>query len=262
MKRSIARGGAAFASALLLSTWLPAPTLGSAANPQAHSYPDSPGLPAPTYVAGDTWVFNRTHENGKAFSQERVMLRVERVGADDMLLGIKPDGSPADFEDHRVGLDWSESRVVDGKPMITERVFSFPLKVGETWQEDYVDPRRQGMQTFAHIQKTYKVVGWEDVTVPAGTFHALKIEANGLLTATVSIPATAVSAAAGSAGGATSVARVERARSGVLTQPTYRALYYVPEIKTYVKIVYEQYDSENVRVKRDTGELAWFKPGS
>jgi hypothetical protein len=260
MKSSTTAVGATLALTIFPSIGLPGVTQGRAAPPVPAA--ESAGLPAPTFVVGDTWIFNRTHENGKAFSQERVMLRVERVGPDDMLVGIKQDGSPADFEDHRIGLDWSESRVVDGKLMVTERVFSFPLKVGQTWQEDYVDPRRQGMQTFAHIQKTYKVVGWEDVTVPAGVFHALKIEASGMLTSTMSFPANAVSAAAGAAGGATSIAHVERARSGVLTQPTYRALYYVPEIKNFVKIIYEQYDSENVRVKRDVGELASFKRGS
>ena len=178
-----------------------------------------------------------------------------------MLVGLKLDGSPAEFEDRLMGLDLSERRVVDGQSATTQRDFSFPLKIGATWEEDFVDPRRQGAQTSAHVQRTYRVVGWEDVTVPAGTFHALKIEANGKLTAQISLPATAVSAAAASPLAGTSISHTERARSGVVTQPTYRVIYYAPEIKSYVKAISEQYDSENVRTKRDVSVLASFKPG-
>lgn len=39
---------------------------------------------------------------------------------------------------------------------------------------------------------TYRVVGWEQVTLPAGTFRALKIEAEGTWTATLAPANTAV----------------------------------------------------------------------
>jgi hypothetical protein len=220
-------------------------------------------VPAPTFQVGDTWVYDRTHLAGKGHvSRERVVERVDRVDSDEMLMGLEVNGASGDFEDHRMGLDLSQRAVVDGQEITTERLFVFPLKIGTTWQEDFVDPRRQGVQTSAHVQKTYRVTGWEDVVTPAGTFHALKIEARGRLTAQVTLPAVASSAATSSAGGGTSVSHARRARSGTVVQPTYRVLYYVPAIKTYVKILYEQYDDQNVLTKRDTGELVSFKPGA
>jgi len=217
---------------------------------------------APQFQPGDTWTYDRTHEAGKThFSQERAIETIERVGSDNLLLGVKLDGSPNDFDDHLVGLDLSERRTVNGESTVTERLLSFPMKIGSTWQEDFVDPRQQGAQTSARVQKTYKVIGWEDVTVPAGTFHALKIEANGKLIAQVSLPATAISSAMATTSGATSISHAERARSGTITNASYRVLYYAPEIKSYVKSVYEQYDTENVRTKRDISVLVSFKPG-
>ena len=131
--------------------------------------PDAPSLPAPTYVPGDTWIYDRTHDVAKkSFTQERVVQTIQRVNSDSLLLGLKLDGSPSDFEDHLAALDLSERRIVNGQPTAGGRMLSFPMKVGSTWEEGYVDPHQQGLQTSAHVQKTYKVIRWEDVTVPAG----------------------------------------------------------------------------------------------
>lgn len=227
----------------------------------AHS-PDPASVSTPVFHVGDAWVFDRSHEKGKTgFTQERVLEQVERVGPDTMLLGVKLDGAPGAFEDHMVGLDLSQRRIVDGESKVSDRFFSFPMKVGSTWQEDYVDPRRQGMQTSVHVTRTYKVVGWEDVVVPAGAFRAMKIEADGKLVANVYVPATAVSAASASPSGATTVAHAQKAQSGVVTHTTYRLIYYAPEIKFFVKTVNEQYDGESVRTERDTDVLVSYKPG-
>ena len=218
-------------------------------------------LPAPTFVPGDTWVLDRSIETGKdGFSHVRIVGRIERVGSDSLVMGVKLDGAPGDFEDHLMGLDLSDRRMLDGQSVATSRPLAFPLKVGETWQEDFVDPRHQGTQTSAHITRTCKVVGWEDVVVPAGTFHALKIESNGQLTAQLSIPATAVSASAASPSEGTSISHAQQARSETVTGINYRAVYYVPSIKSWVKMVTEQYNGENVRKKRETSVLVSYTP--
>ena len=228
--------------------------------PQAALAQDAGPIAAPEYKPGDTWVYDRTHESkGKSFRQERVDQVIERVGEDTVVLGVKLDGAPGDFEDHMVGLDLSEPKIFDGRTVITERLVSFPLKIGGTWEEDYVDPRQQGIQSSAHVRRIYKVVGWEDVTVPAGTFHALKVEANGTLVAQVYLPASAVSGAVAAPTGGTIVAHTEKARSGTATETTYRVIYYVPGIKRCVKFVDEKYNAEGVRVDRDTSVLASFK---
>lgn len=50
--------------------------------------------------------------------------------------------------------------------------FSFPLWEGKKWQGSYTGQGRRGMPWFT---KWVEVERWESVTVPAGTFEALKI---------------------------------------------------------------------------------------
>ena len=220
---------------------------------------DSPVAP-PAFKAGDTWVFDQTDEHGQTgFQQRRVDLAIERLDDETMMLGIKLDGAPTAFEDHLVGTDWSQRRVVDGQETTTTRPFSFPMAVGQTWTIDYVDTTRRGPQTSDHVHRTYKVVGWEDVTVPAGTFHALKVEARGVDKGTIEVAASAASAAVAGSGGATTMSHTQRGGAGTLTRATYAEFYYVPALKNYAKSIEEQYDTDNVRVSRETRLLVSFK---
>jgi hypothetical protein len=136
------------------------------------------------------------------------------------------------------------------------------MKVGDSWTADWNDPRHQGNQTSAHFHKTYKVVGWEDVTVPAGTFHALKIEENGIGDGQITTPAMAGSGVVGAPGTATTVTHVQASRRGVVHITTYAAIYYAPEVKHAVKSTEEQYNTSNVMIGRQTEELVSYKAGS
>jgi hypothetical protein len=215
---------------------------------------------APTVKAGDTWVFNRVFEQGTTgFNQERRNVSVERVDSDSMLVGMKLDGSPRAPEELKVGLDWAQKRTVDGAEIVTGQAFSFPMTVGKTWTVDYTDPTQRGRQSNTHVKRTYKVLGWEDVTVPAGTFHALKIEDRGTLDARISIPAVAAGAVTANAGGGTTITHVQRAASGDIHETLYGLVYYVPDVKYFVKTLDEHYSTDNVRVSRETEELVSFK---
>jgi hypothetical protein len=232
------------------------------AAPAAALAADPASVSAPTLQPGDSWVYDRTHEQGaNGFARQRIDLVIERVATDTLVVGIKTDGAPGAFEDHISGPDWSQRRIVDGQETVTGRPFSFPLTIGSSWTADYVDPRQHGLQTFAHFHTTYKVIGWEDVQVPAGTFHALKIEATGTVEGQMAAAAAGASASMATASGATSVSRVERAPSRAVQAITYSAFYYAPEIKYYVKSVNEQYNSDNVLTRRDTDTLVSFTAG-
>jgi len=229
----------------------------------AAAFSDVPApVPAPALQAGDTWVFDRSHEEGaNSFTQGRWDFTVERPGSDMMVVGLKRDGAPTGYQDHMVGADWSQRRIVDGVETVTGRPFRFPLKVGDTWSADYTDPRQHGFQTSAQFHTTYKVVGWEDVTVPAGTFRALKVEANGTADGKIDVPASAVSGTLASTTSGTTMSHVQAAQSRVVHHITYGAFYYVPSIKYYVKRLEEQYNGENVRTTRDIDVLVSFKSG-
>lgn len=214
---------------------------------------NSQSIAVPAFAAGDSWVYDRRFERGtNGFLDRRVALRIERVDADHMLVGIKEDGAPGNFQDHMTGLDWSISRIIAGKQTIVARPFPFPLAVGKSWTVDYTDPQPHGRQQSIRSHVTYHVVGWEDVTVSAGTFHALKIETSGETESRLSGGAsqTIVASPAGAAVSST-------AGSGPTTvdQTSHNLLYYAPEAGYFVKTVREDYDANNVLIERETEEL-------
>ncbi len=231
--------------------WMVAPVAALAAEPAS--------VEAPAYRVGDTWVIQESTQMGaNGFTQQRVMNVIDRVSSDEMLLGVKPDGSPRALEDHRVGLDLSQKLLVNGSEAVTTRPLSFPLALGRTWTADWTDPRVQGQQISAHFHKNYKVVGWEDVTVPAGTFHALKIEGKGYADGEIALPAQATQAAAAGGGGSTIVSHTQSARKIAVHQTLLETIYYAPEAKFYVKMIEEQYNASDILTQRHTVELASF----
>lgn len=56
--------------------------------------------------------------------------------------------------------------------------YSFPLELGKSWEGEVKYPNRSGDGEVTN-QLKWKVVGWESVTVPAGTSNALKISGTG-----------------------------------------------------------------------------------
>jgi hypothetical protein len=222
---------------------------------------DTDSISAPVFKVGDSWVFDQTTEKGPAgFTQQRNDTAIERLNDSTMIVGVKRDGAPTAFEDHVVGADWSQRRVVEGEETVTTRPLTFPMSIGKSWTIDFTDNTLRGAQTFAHIHRTYKVVGWEDVTVPAGTFHALKIVADGLDKASIQVARSAVSGTVVGPGGATSIAHAQAGGQSALTRRTYSETYYVPEVKNWVKMIEEQYNTDDVRTQRITTVLVSYKP--
>jgi hypothetical protein len=58
------------------------------------------------------------------------------------------------------------------------KILSFPLETGASWSYSYEYPMYSGAGKGRNELKS-KVIGWEQVTVPAGTFWALKIDQTG-----------------------------------------------------------------------------------
>ncbi len=218
---------------------------------------------APDLKPGDSWIFDRSTERGTSgFSDQHVDLKIEHVGVDTMVVGVKLEGAPTDFEDHVVGADWSQRRIIDGKQTATARPLAFPLAVGETWTSAFVDSKHYGTQVSAEHQATHKVTGWEDVTTPAGTFHAIRIESDDKVKAQFMAANGAVGGAVATADGATVIAKTSNSGPHTEYAEILSTFYYVPEIKYWVKSVEDTYNSENVRTRRQTNLLISFKPAS
>jgi uncharacterized caspase-like protein len=120
----------------------------------------------------DGWVYRITErEYGKA-EVRNVGQVVEAVTENEIHLRSGKRGSV------RTTHDWNWLMLVarDGVPRTFDPYipqFSFPLEPGKSWEGRYMQARTSG-HTFQH-DATVTVVGWEEVTVPAGTFKALKM---------------------------------------------------------------------------------------
>lgn len=133
---------------------------------------------------------------------------------------------------------------------------------GDSWKVEFTLPEAHGGQANAHWDLAYKVVGWTDVTTPAGTFHALEIKETGSTEAELIIPQAAAAAAVATPDGGATIARTQRAGRRLIRNTVYGETYYAPSIKYYVKFFEEQYNSDNVRTGRREDTLVSFKPGA
>lgn len=222
--------------------------------------PSSDEVPAPTFKSDDSWVYDFTQQSLAAgFQEYRLRQQVERVESESLILGVKKDGAPTAFEDHILGPDLSHRELINGELTTTVRPLAFPLSPGKTWSVDYVDPIRRGDQLSAHVKRTYKVVGWEDVTVPAGTFRTLKIESHGVDDGTFQFASTAVAAGAVAPGAATTMTQTHRGGVEHISRAESATLWYAPALRNFAKTVEDQYRPDGVRTGETTMALTSFK---
>lgn len=55
--------------------------------------------------------------------------------------------------------------------------YRYPMRIGQSYPVEF--SRTWGNNGDAHFKGTAEVIGWEEVTVPAGTFKAMRIEVSG-----------------------------------------------------------------------------------
>lgn len=249
------RAGLPAALALLTCASAAPATLASPAPPALEASQAAVGLP--DMRVGDSWIVDQTAEKGTNFTQQRVELRLERLDSEAMVVGVRPAGSDKPYEDQMFGRDWSHSHVVGGVETVGERPLAFPMRVGSTWSADFplLHPHPPVVSAHAHID--FKVTGWQTVTVPAGVFRALRIEGHGAVHFHVAASAVA---AIGATGGV-SAGQTARQAAHDTDLIKYSEIFYAPAAKRWIKGLDETYNEDNVRVARDTNELASFKPG-
>jgi hypothetical protein len=224
------------------------------ANAQADS------LERPQLKEGDTWVYRETREVGPAgWNQSRDELTVTRVTSSTIYLAVKPSGSSQAPREIFFGSDWSRSRDVNGKDTVVNRPLSFPLSQGRSWDVSYTEQNPNKAHKLEKFDNRFTVVGYEMVEVPAGKFRALKIESEGHWEAQLAPGQSVVQSAQTGQGGATLTTQVQNASERGTSGKTYKAYWYVPEVKRWVKSVEEDYSSGGVRHERYTLELESYK---
>jgi hypothetical protein len=110
--------------------------------------------------------------------------------------------------------DWNATVSVMTEAVIDPHtgLFRFPLRVGDTYRSQFEMAHPRGdSPARSKTEWIVTVAAWEDVTVPAGKFRALRLDAEG------------------------TYERVDRFMKGNVRSTTW----YVPEVKRWVKHVYE-----------------------
>jgi hypothetical protein len=217
-------------------------------------------IAAPAFKEGDTWTYVNTVEAGRTgWRQTHDSLTVERVTDSHIYVSAKQVGATTSGNEMIVGADWSRTREFNGSDVIVNRPFAFPLSTGKTWELQYTEPHPNPKLSSASWSTRYKVVGYEDVEVPAGKFHALKIEAEGDWRGELAPSSTVVQTAQTQPGATTLVTQARRVTPETTAGHTYKAFWYAPEVGRWVKSVEEYYGSNGVRNERFTADLETYK---
>ncbi len=130
---------------------------------------DAAPIPQPSLHAGDVWV-DRIAGSDREFRIQSIhdgKMEVDFWGAEmttDPALNVIV---------YRSLTESSSEPTISDKPGMW---FSFPLYPGKTWDNHYDWETTGAAPVKGKADDHGRVIGWEDVQVPAGTFHALKVE--------------------------------------------------------------------------------------
>ena len=216
---------------------------------------------APMIAPNDSWTYATTSEVGGNFRQVRDEMTVDHVSAGAIAVTERTLDSNTPARQVLMNADWSRTRSVNGHQTMVNQPLDFPLRVGKSWIIEYTEDNPNRQHTSEHFRSPYKVTGWEDVTVPAGTFHALKVEVDGEWSAAIAPATMAAGGARVDRFGATGVTQATRIPASTASGRTYKAFWYVPEVKRWVKSVEEYYSSNGQRTASYRSELASYKAG-
>jgi len=183
----------------------------------------------PKSMAQYQWTTLETVQKGLASHQSQIEITVLRSDPSELLVAVKEVGSNMPAVERSTDPDWSRARNLDGKQVVVNPPLAFPLTVGKRRVIDYTDhhPRNRA-HASEQFHEDYVVTGWRNVTVPAGTFRALKIEANGEWTADLA-PGVAVAFRVQSdEQGSTLLMQSGRTTKQAVSGQLYKAFWYVP----------------------------------
>ena len=161
---------------------------------------------------GDHWTYRVL--GGRLTGNEGVLeMRVTFVSA-TAIVTVSTRGSDDREFDATWTPEWNPVVSDDGAVVSIERggFLKFPMRVGDEWAAR-LEYKRPNVGSFHALQEhQVRVVGWEEITVPAGKFRALKVQTKGTFTRLDILAPTGTE--------------------------TY-TLWYVPEVKRMVKTLYE-----------------------
>ena len=172
--------------------------------------PDDAPVPRPQIKPGERWTYRRIdYQSGRQLGKFTETVTFANERAIEILGDHRRDGKEIDTT---YSAEWNLiSSRNSGIFNPDQGLFRFPLRPGDSHDARYeVRFPRQGAYEVRHTRHV-KVVGWEEVSVPAGKFRALRIESEGPFE------------------------RVDKSLSGTAKD----IVWYVPQVKRYVKWTFE-----------------------
>ena len=194
---------------------------------------DSSLVERPTIKVGDSWTYQETND-WRSVVTDTYSFTVSSVSDKEIELTRKSEkaGTAVTVSEtpdlNSITRATSDGNIVRYSP--DNGAFSFPLAVGKSWEAkaDWTAGTHTGSYSLAT-----KVVGWEQVTVPAGTFTALKITKTGYYHAT----------------------NGQSSGSGNM----HIVFWYAPTVKGMVKMQYEDTNWAGAPYNKKTVELVAYK---
>ena len=155
----------------------------------------------PEVVIGESWTY-AGYENENKFSMK---IEIEQLSDREIRTIVTPNGNAASAKVQAFDRQWNLVETVDDRNRLVKYspylpALRFPLHNGKVWKENYEWQRSapQGVDSRPNSKpKTWKevldkksgenrtlggsrvegrVLGWEEITVPAGTYIAIKVE--------------------------------------------------------------------------------------
>ncbi|MEI7431808.1 MAG: hypothetical protein WCL27_15255 [Betaproteobacteria bacterium] len=221
----------------------------------------------PAVKSGDSWIYQSTTEQTAnqimatpdQWIEKHYEVTAIRAGLTGILVSRKERGSKQSPLEILVGSDWSKYRSINGEETIFSQPLKFPLEPGKSWELKFTENNPIREYKFTETQIKYAVVGWEEITVLAGKFKAIKIEADGKWKSERAPSINTSTNSRMDQSGTTVVMQANNAKPSSATGRTYSAYWYVPEAKMYVKSVEEFFSSNGRLSRRITEELESFK---
>ncbi len=148
----------------------------------------------PLLAKGDTWTYRTYTESASAGRQTATEQFTVTFVSDKVIIGTSNRIAGA----RQTESDWSwtpdlnfVTTTIVGVSSEGDKItysphrgtFRFPLRPGDTYQADYdlITGTRDYTRVAFKFNRIAKVVGWEDVAVPAGRFRTLLVEAKGTI---------------------------------------------------------------------------------
>ena len=132
---------------------------------------DLPLVDRPEAKVGDARAYN-VREPSSATVQKVEDLAVTEVGDAQILMKERSSGVEIVYD-----REWALKRVGSRSYSPAIKALVFPMKIGQKWEHSNTYTHPSCGLTTSDLSN--EVVGWEDVTVPAGTFRALRVDSAG-----------------------------------------------------------------------------------